>query len=73
MQDRILSAALRLIIVGLISVIALATFIAAYQGLYLAVTGQFHQTAGRLAGSLALGSATALLIRYRGDLLDERH
>ena len=73
MQDRILNLSLRLTVVGLISVIALATCIVAYQGFYLGVTGQFSQSGARGAAAAGLGLATGLLIRYRGDLLDERY
>ena len=73
MQDRILDLSLRLTVVGLISVMGLATFIVGYQGIYLAIVGQFQQGAGRLAGAVALGMGTGLLLRYRGDLLDEKY
>ena len=73
MQDRILNLSLRLTVVGLISVIALAACVVAYQGLYLGVTGQFAQAVARVTAAVGLGLATGLLIRYRGDLLDERY
>lgn len=73
MTDSVLNLSMRLTVVGLTAVMALATFIVGYQGLYCAIIGDFERGAGRVAGAMGLAAATGLLIRYRGDLLDQRY
>ena len=73
MTDRMLNLSMRLTVVGLTAVMGLATFVVGYQGLYCAVTGAWEQGAGRVAGAMGLAAATGLLIRYRGDLLDQSY
>ena len=73
MSDRMLNLSMRLTVVGLTAGMALATFVVAYQGLYAVIVGQLEAGAGRVAGAMGLAAATGLLIRYRGDLLDQRY
>jgi hypothetical protein len=65
-------AGLRLTIVGLMAVLGLLASVLGYQGLYLEITGRFTDGAARLAVFAGLAIATGLLIRYRGELVDER-
>ena len=71
MHDMILHGSLRLTIIGLITTVALGSLILMYQGLYFIVTGNMLGLE-RVGVGAALGITAGLLIRYRGDLIDQR-
>ncbi len=72
MRIKLVWGAMRLTIVGLMAVLGLLASVLGYQGLYLEITGRFAEGMPRLGVFAGLAIATALLIRYRGELVDER-
>ena len=70
--DRLLHFFLRFTIISLIAILALACCILGYNGIYCIITGRLQQCAQTLIVSMALGVTSALLIRYRSDLIDQR-
>jgi ABC-type Fe3+-siderophore transport system permease subunit len=71
MQDLLLSCSLRYTILALITGITLAALLLSYQGM-LEIFAEDYRTAGiKLGWGLGSAIAALLLIRYRGDLIDD--
>ena len=68
--DRALAALLRLVVTGLIAVIAAVAVMAAYAGFMHLVRVHFRQAGWMLGVALVAGILAWLLGRRRGDLAD---
>jgi hypothetical protein len=71
LPNALLDHSLRLLIVGTISVIALISLIFCYQGIFELITFDFADAAMKLGWGTTCGIGSLLLIRYRGDLIDD--
>ena len=71
MSDLLLRRTLRFTIVATITLIAMTGLILSYRGLYELITAQWQPAAMSLGWGLAAAAAALLLIRYRGDLIDD--
>ena len=70
MHDSVLNRALRLAVVGTISIAALISLILCYQALFDGITGSWSDAAGKCIWGTLAGTAALLMIRYRTDLID---
>jgi hypothetical protein len=70
-QDAHLHRSLRLTIVGTISLIALAALVLCYQALFEVIGFDFPAAGMRLGWGVLCVIAALLLIRYKGDLVDD--
>jgi hypothetical protein len=71
MHRTLVIRSLRLTIVLLISGIALGCLILSYQALFELIAGAFHASLEKFAWGAALATAALLLIRFRGDVVDD--
>lgn len=71
MSDLILRRSLRFTIVVTTTVIAATGLILSYRGLFELITAQWETAGFNLGWGLSAGAAALLLIRYRGDLIDD--
>ena len=71
MSDLILRRSLRFTLVVTTTVIASTALILSYRGLFELITGQWETAGFNLGWGLGAGAAALLLIRYRGDLIDD--
>ena len=71
MQDALLNRTLRLTIVGTISASSLACLLLAYAAIFDLFARHWSDAAGRFAWSAGAALAAALLIYYRGELIDD--
>jgi hypothetical protein len=72
MQDRLLYGSMRVTILVLITFMAGAACVTAYQALLACFSCEFADAGGRLFAAFVLSVGAALMLRYRGDLIDER-
>ena len=70
-QDALLDRSLRITIVATIALIALAALILCYQGLFELVGLDLPAAGMKFGWGAACATASLLLIRYRGDLIDD--
>ena len=70
-QDALLDRSLRLTIVGTIALIALAALILCYQALFEFIGFDFPAAGMRLGWGVLCVIAALLLIRYKGDRVDD--
>jgi hypothetical protein len=71
MSDAIVRRTLRFTIVAIITVIATTGLILSYRGLFELIIGQWQSAGMKLGWGIAAAVAALLLIRYRGDLIDD--
>jgi hypothetical protein len=71
MHDALLNRSLRYTILALISGLAGGSVILCYRGLFELIARDYPVAGMRLGWGLAAGVAALLLIRYRGDLIDD--
>ena len=71
MSDAIVRRTLRFTIVAIITVIATTGLILSYRGLFELIIGQWQNAVMKLGWGIAAAVAALLLIRYRGDLIDD--
>ena len=71
MSDAILRRTLRFTIVATITIIAMTGLILSYRGLYELLTAQWEAAGMKLGWGLGAAVAALLLIRYRGELIDD--
>jgi hypothetical protein len=71
MSDAIVRRTLRFTIVAIITVIATTGLILSYRGLFELIIGQWQIAGMKLGWGIAAAVAALLLIRYRGDLIDD--
>ena len=72
MQERLLYGSMRVTILGLITFMAGAACVVAYLALLACFSGEFGDAGGRMAATFGLSVGAAILLRYRGELIDER-
>ena len=72
MQDRLLYGSMRVMTLGLITFMAGAACVLIYQALLACFSGEFAEAVARIGATLAVAVAAAVMLRYRGDLIDER-
>ena len=70
MFDRLLSSALWLTVMGMISATAGASLILGYRGLFNLCAGRYPGGAIAVASGIVLASAAYLLCRHCNDLMD---
>ena len=70
MSDILLNRSLRLTIVGTISALCLICLVLCYQAMFDAIWGNFPDAAGKFVWGLGAGTAGLVLMRHRGDLID---
>ena len=70
-ENALLDRSLRVTIVGTIALIALAALILCYQGLFELAGLDFAAAGMKFGWGAACATASLLLIRYRGDLIDD--
>ncbi|MEO6435660.1 MAG: hypothetical protein ABIP55_07845 [Tepidisphaeraceae bacterium] len=71
MSDALLNRTMRLTLVGTIAIIAITGLILSYRGLFHLVGGEWQPAAMKLGWGIGAAAAALLLIRFRGDLIDE--
>jgi hypothetical protein len=71
MHDALLTRSLRYTILALISGLASGSLILCYRGLLEVIGGDLAAAGPGLGWGIAAGVAALLLIRYRGDLIDD--
>ena len=71
MHDALITRSLRFTIVLLISSIALGCLVFSYQAMFELIAGAFRNSLEKFGWGVALATAALLLIRYRGDLVDD--
>jgi hypothetical protein len=70
MLDRLLSGALNLLVMSMITLIAAAALVCAHGGLLQICAGASKSGAGMLTAAASLSVAAGFLIRNRNDLAD---
>jgi hypothetical protein len=70
-SDLVLAGSLRAIILGLIMTFAILAVVLSYQSLVQLVDGNLAVLAAKMGWAIGLGIAAAMLIRYRGELVDD--
>lgn len=70
MLDKLVSGALHLVVMTIIATLAAGALVCAHWGVVLMIGGAAKGAWGLLAGGAAAAAATAVLIRYRNDLVD---
>ena len=73
MQDRLLHGSMRVTILGLITLMAGSACVVAYLALLACFSGDLSAAGGRLIATIGLVSGAGAMLRYRGELIDERH
>jgi hypothetical protein len=71
MHDAFIIRSLRFTIVLLISTIGLGCLVLSYQAMFELIAGAFRDSLQKFGWGVALATAALLLIRYRGDLVDD--
>ena len=71
MSDAIVRRTLRFTIIATITLIAATGLILCYRGLFELLIAQWQSAGMKLGWGIAAAFAALLLIRYRGDLLDD--
>jgi hypothetical protein len=71
MRDALLDRSLRVTVVGTIALIALAALILCYQALFELIGFDLPGAGMKLGWGAGCATASLLLIRYRGDLIDD--
>ena len=70
-NDPFLNRSIRLTVVGTIALIALAALILCYQALFEFISYDFRAAGMKIGWGAACVVASLLLIRYRGDLVED--
>jgi hypothetical protein len=71
MHDAFLNRSMRLTLIGTISAIALTGLILGYHGVFELICLNVATGVHQLAWGMSASAAALLLIRYRGDLIDD--
>ena len=71
MHDTFLNRSIRLTVVGTIALITLAALILCYQALFEVMTSDYRSAGMKFGWGAACVVASLLLIRYRGDLVED--
>ena len=70
-SDLFVAAALRMIVLSLIFIASAASVLLAYQSLIQLIAGNIAMLAAKIFWSIALAAAAAMLIRHRGEIVDD--
>ena len=71
MRDALLNSSIRFTVVGTIATIALTSLILCYQALFELIGFDFPAAGMKFGWGVLCVTASLLLIRYRGDLVDD--
>jgi len=71
MHDALLNRTLRLTVVGTIAIISTTALILCYRSLFELIAYDFPSAGVKLGWGALCATAALLLIRYRGDLIDD--